>query len=130
LALSVSLLTQAPEQLVSPDWQLTWQVLPLHTWPAAQTWPQKPQLLKSVVRSRQELLQFVRVPGQTWVQVPATQLWPAGHTVPQALQLLASVWRLMQMPLQAVCPLGQEPEKLDHELLLTNAPPGRASTCP
>jgi hypothetical protein len=41
-------LEQVPLQFVNPAWQLSWQLPPEQTWPAAQSWPQLPQLFSSV----------------------------------------------------------------------------------
>ena len=50
---SNEVLTQLPEQLVRPVPQEATQVLPLQTLPDGQAVPQAPQLLRSLVRSRQ-----------------------------------------------------------------------------
>jgi hypothetical protein len=58
-ALSVWRLTQAPEQLVSPDGQLVAQVPEEQTWPEAQTVLQDPQWALSVWRLTQVPEQLV-----------------------------------------------------------------------
>jgi hypothetical protein len=52
-------LTHVPLQLLVPDAQLTWHVLPTHTWPALHVSPHPPQLVRSFCRSRHTPPQFV-----------------------------------------------------------------------
>lgn len=106
-------MTQVPLQLVCPDGQhspleqlpeqqspfplqepLVLQQMPFwQFWPDEQALPHEPQLLLSLLRSLQLLLQQA---GVVPVQV-----------VPQAPQLLTSVCSLTQVPLQLLCPDGQ-----------------------
>jgi hypothetical protein len=85
------------------------QAEPAHDAPAAQAWPQLPQLFTSLVVLAQyavaPLPQAVGVPaGQVDWHVPATQICPAVQAVPQAPQLSPSVKKLVQV---ALAPLPQ-----------------------
>jgi len=70
---SLCVLTQVPPQLVSPCWQVSWQVPLMHTWPAGQDTPQLPQLLLSEVVSTHLPLQFTSPAWQLSVHAPLTQ---------------------------------------------------------
>ena len=63
---------------------------------------QRPQLLLSVVRSRQPPEQLVVPERHDTAHAPAEQSWPDGHTTPHAPQLLLSVFRSRQVPEQSV----------------------------
>jgi hypothetical protein len=50
-----------------------------HTWPAAQTWPQVPQLPLSVCSFTQTPEQLVRPAWHESWHVPEEHTWPATH---------------------------------------------------
>jgi hypothetical protein len=63
-----------------------------------------PQLLLSVVRSRQTPEQLVVPAPHETVHMPREQIWPEGQPRPQAPQLALSVWRSRQTPVQLLVP--------------------------
>ena len=77
-----------------------------HIWVEPQAFPQKPQLLGSVLVLTQLPLQLVRPALQVMPQAPPEQvaepLAGVGQTVPQLPQLLVSVLVLAQAPPQHV----------------------------
>src|SRR5205823_14393630 len=81
-------------------------------WPEAQTFPQAPQLLRSVCSLTHIPLQQLWPEGQSpcepQVQAPLTHVSPEAHTCPQAPQLLASLWVFLQVPLQQLSALEQQ----------------------
>jgi len=112
----VEVLTQAPEQLVSPALQaqphcpaLHLRVLPVG--PAGQTVPQAPQLSTSLATWMQLVPQAWKPPAvlQEVTQAPPEQV--EAQTMPQAPQLEASVWALTQASPQRVKPgLQSQPQ--------------------
>ncbi len=70
---SVLRLVQLPEQLVSPDAQVTTQAPAEHTWPPVHAVVQVPQRRLSTWRSRHTPEQLVCPEGHTRVQAPPTQ---------------------------------------------------------
>jgi hypothetical protein len=75
--------------------------------PLGQTFPQEPQLFRSVLESTHELPHASRPPVQA--QAPEVQTWPMGQTWPQEPQLLGSVLVETQLPPQDVVPPLQPP---------------------
>ena len=85
--MSVSVLTQLPEQLVNPVWQDTAHVPALHTWPGLQAAPHLPQWEMSVSVLTQVPEQLVNPVWQDTVHLPDEQTCPAAQVVPQEPQL-------------------------------------------
>ena len=92
-------LTQLPEQLVKPAWQLSAHMPFAHTWPDAHAAPHAPQLLASVC----VLTQNADVPEPHALGVAAGHAhcpWmhccPPAHATPHTPQFCASVWMLAQ----------------------------------
>jgi hypothetical protein len=87
-------------------------VPPWHVSPAAQAFPQLPQLLGSVWRFTQSLLLQQLLggphdwPPQPPEHMPALHVSPAAHTAPQPPQLLGSVFVSTQIPPQSSSPLA------------------------
>jgi hypothetical protein len=71
-----------------------------HVWPAAQAFPQVPQLLASVWAFTQLPEQSVYPVAHTQAPLLQTKLVP--QACPQAPQLLASLCMFTQVPLQVV----------------------------
>jgi hypothetical protein len=71
--------------------------------------PQPPQLLLSLVRSRQTLLQSVSPPGQTHAEETHERPPAVLQVVPQPPQLLGSIVVFVQALLQTVRPPPQPP---------------------
>jgi hypothetical protein len=70
------------------------------------------QLLKSLVKSRQEPEQLVSPAWHETTHALAEQTWPATHTIPQPLQLLKSLVVSRQVPEQLVSPVWQASAQL------------------
>jgi hypothetical protein len=81
-----------PQLLAQLPLHRTWlaaqpQAPPLHTCPAGQVAPQRPQLARSVDVFTQLPLQFVEPPGQVVVHWLPAQTWVPVHAWPQLPQL-------------------------------------------
>jgi hypothetical protein len=91
------------------------QVLSMHVLGAVHTTPQPPQLLLSLVSSKQPFGQHVSPVGQAGpplhvvggVHLPPLQVSPVAHAKAQALQLFGSVCRLVQPAAQHCSPFVQ-----------------------
>jgi hypothetical protein len=75
----------------------------VQVWPLPQTFPQAPQLFRSVCVLTQ-VFPAHKVCPLPHVHAPAVQVCPEPHAVPHVPQLLLSVAVLVQVPLQDVCP--------------------------
>jgi hypothetical protein len=96
--------TQAPsEHCVSPAPQLVWQLLAVHTWPAAHIVEQPPQC--AALGDTQLPLHASRPELQRhW---PAWQVCPAAQAFPQAPQFCWSVATVLHSPEHVCCPAVQ-----------------------
>ena len=108
---SLARMTQLPEQLVCPDWQVTPQTPPEQRDPPTHTVPQAPQLALSVRVSTSQPLAATRSqsakPGEqaAIVQPPDEQAAVAlgsAQARPQTPQFATAVWRFISQPFAAV----------------------------
>lgn len=100
LSLSLEGVTQLAPQRICPIAQTVEQTPTLHTWPAAQTFPQLPQWVALLCVLTQVPPHKASPASQThW---PATQEVPAVHATPHIPQFWLLLRRSMQAPLQAV----------------------------
>ena len=74
----------------------------MHTSPVAQTLPQAPQWVGSLVGSVQIPAQLVRPSWHESTQDPLEQTLPAAQALPQAPQFATSVCVFAQRPVQGV----------------------------
>ncbi len=84
----------------------------MHDCPVGQTFPQRPQLVRSVAVATQRPLHTVCAVGH-W-HTPATHDCPVAQTFPHAPQLAALVARFTQTEPQRVWPAGQPQRPLAH----------------
>jgi len=97
-------------------------------WPLAQTLPQAPQLLGSLVVLEQAPLHRTCPVGQLpppEAQIPLIQTSPDGQTWPHAPQLFGSLVVLVQVPLHRTCPVGQLPPLVAQTPLVQTSPDGQ-----
>ena len=92
---------------VCPVGQLSTQARFTQTRPAPHALPHIPQLARSLVRSRQVPVQFVRPAPQFVVHTASLHTCPGAQRVPQTPQFARSERRSTQRPPQLLWPVGQ-----------------------
>jgi hypothetical protein len=112
---------------VEPPEQVSAQVPPEQTSPAAHALSQPPQWAGSVWVLTQLWPHWVAPPPHERAHAPLEHTSPGAQGLPQLPQLVGSVWVLTQTPSQLSCPAGQPGPPVDEEddmvpLLLDDGP--------